>query len=128
MEEDIHMVRNRREGDRNDDLLAVALALERMALEIRQEVAHEMGEAEEMPQPDDVPVAVPVQMVPPPAGAVRGGQRVRVTVGDKYYGRFGTLIDRRDRMYWNILMDAIDGGVAHVIYKKESSFAVVIDN
>ena len=53
---------------------------------------------------------------------------MRVTVGDKYYGRFGTLIDRRGRMYWNILMDAVDGSVAHVIYKKESSFAVVIDN
>ena len=59
---------------------------------------------------------------------LQGGQRVRITVRDQYYGWYGTLVDRRGTTFWHILMDAVDGRVAHIIYKKDSSLEVVNDN
>ena len=127
------MVQAREMATMHDDLLAVAVALERMALEIRQEVAFRVEEEEEGPMPVRPPVAVPVravpvQAVPVAAAGLQGGQRVRITVRDQYYGRYGTLVDRRGTKFWHILMDAVDGRVAHIIYKKDSSLEVVNDN
>lgn len=104
---------------RRDELLAVAEALERLAIDIREKVAGD-EDAEEAPPP-----AVPSE--PEAAGAVGEGQRVRVMIRDRYYGRLGTIIDARGVQFWNIRLDAMDGGVSVVIYKKASSFRIIND-
>ena len=111
---------------RHDDLLAVAAALERLALNIREEVDRDMDDDEDVQEPEEVPVAEAVPVVP--AAGLRRGQRVRITIEDRYVNQIGTLVDRRGIHFWNILMDAADGGVSCLIYKKESSFALIIDN
>jgi hypothetical protein len=113
---------------RHDDLLAVAAALERLALNIREEVDRAMDDDEDVQEPEEVPVPVAEAVPVVPAAGLRRGQRVRITIEDRYVNQIGTLVDRRGIHFWNILMDAADGGVSCLIYKKESSFALIIDN
>lgn len=96
--------------DRVDELLAVAEALERLALDVRR-VA---GEAQPAPRRKK--------------GSVRIGQRVRITIDGPYKGRMGIVTLKRGSMFWYIRMDAVDGGVERVIYKMASSFSIINDN
>jgi hypothetical protein len=98
---------------RKDDLLAVASALERLALAIREEAGQERQGSGESGG------AVPNEP------AVRVGQRVRVTIADRYRGRTGTIVSAHGQQFWDIRLDPVDGGISTVIYKKASSFAVI---
>ena len=99
---------------RRSELLAIAAALERLVLELR-----EVAEA-----PDVEPA--PRQEAPRDSTMV--GRRVRITIKGEYKNRLGTIVDKRGTMFWNILLDAADGGVARVIYKMETSFLLIDDN
>jgi hypothetical protein len=103
---------------RDDDdasLEAVAAMLERMALEIRATVNRRTSftpSASERSSGDSELLW-------------KKGARVRVTIRDRYYGRTGTLMDRRGTMYWDLKLDPLDGQVAQVIYKKQSSLILI---
>jgi hypothetical protein len=104
-------------SDRYDELVAIAEALEQLALEIR-ETAEEGTEGPE--------TRAPAEPSPRNPGIGRG-TRVRITINDRYRGRIGTVVGRRGTHYWDIQLDALDGGVSQLIYKKPSSFVVIDD-
>lgn len=106
---------------RRDELLAIAEALERLVLEIRDAADEEPGVDQ---QPRAFPAVNHQDMDPPP---LRRGVRVRVTIRGPYKGRVGTLQGIKGTHFWDILLDAHDGGVPLMIYKKPSSFVVISD-
>jgi hypothetical protein len=108
------------EEDDDGRLEAVAIVLERLALEIRATVKRQATTS--------VEEKVNERRGEPMRSAWRKGDRVRVTIRDRYYGQIGTLLGRHGRLYWDLKLDARDGECARVIYKKESSLSLVADN
>jgi hypothetical protein len=108
------------EEDDDGRLEAVAIVLERLALEIRATVKRQATTS--------VEEKVNERRGEPIRSAWRKGDRVRVTIRDRYYGQIGTLLGRHGRLYWDLKLDARDGECARVIYKKESSLSLVADN
>lgn len=104
--------------NRDEDLMAVALALERLALEIR-----ELVEEPEPSNPRRGQGNVPTEGRAD--AEIRVGQKVRITIADRYRGRYGVVVSARGTQYWDIRLDPLDGGVSQVIYKKSTSFVVV---
>lgn len=100
--------------NRRDEMVAIAEALEQLALEIREAVG----------EPAAASAAAPAEGKTP----LRAGLRVRVTIADRYKGQVGTIVDQRGTHYWNVRLDALDGGVERVIYKKETSLVVIDGN
>jgi hypothetical protein len=94
-----------------DELEAIAIALERLALEVRRLA----GRQERPPQRRR-------------RVAVEEGQRVRITIDGPYKGLVGTVTERRGSMYWYIRLDAVDGGLERVIYKMPTSFKIIAAN
>jgi hypothetical protein len=99
---------------RQSEVEAIADLLERLALELRA-VARD-GATGTQASTDEKK-----------ADELTKGMRVRVTRNDQYRGRVGTLMGRHGRQFWDIRLDALDGGVAQVIYKKPDGFAVIND-
>jgi hypothetical protein len=94
------------------DLLAMAVVLERLADGLRQ-----MALGQNEGEPDRGP--------PRGQDEVKVGQRVRITIRDKYYGRYGTIVSPHGTQFWDVRLDPHDGGVTQVIYKKATSFVAV---
>jgi hypothetical protein len=103
------------QDDDDASLEAVAAMLERMALEIRATMS---GRTRPTP-------AVPERSGDESVLVWKKGARVRVTIRDRYYGQTGTLLYRRGTIYWDIELDPLDGQVARVIYKKQSSLTLI---
>lgn len=54
------------------------------------------------------------------------GDRVRITVSDKFFGRTGTLVGKRGEMYWDICLDQLPKEtMTKMIYKMPSSFRCI---
>jgi hypothetical protein len=53
------------------------------------------------------------------------GKRVQVIVRDTYFGQVGTLLGQRGKQFWNVKLEGGDGEVEKVIYKKQSSLALI---
>jgi hypothetical protein len=104
----VHKGADNMQVNRRDELMAIALALERLALEIRE--AADGGPSDERPR------------------RLQNGQRARITIKDRYRGRTGTIVNAHPRTnFWNIRLDPLDGGVPQVIYKKGTSLDVIDD-
>lgn len=73
------------------------------------------------------PTAAPASTAPPAAAAtpIKKGDRVQITYRDGYYGRRGTLRSRHGRLFWNIHLDATDTDKARIIYKRDTSLALI---
>ena len=97
-----------RDSAKEEELLAMAIGLEQVALGLR-ELALGRDDGEPPGGPEEVKV----------------GQRVRITIRDKYHGRCGTIVSPHGTHLWDIRLDPLDGGVTQVIYKKATSFAAV---
>lgn len=101
-----------RSTSREEELLAMAEALEQLAGELREMVLDER-----------IPVSQEKRSPLREKSKVSAGQKVRVTIKDKYRGRYGTIVSRNARKdFWNIRLEPLDGGVAQMIYKKSTSF------
>jgi ribosomal protein L21E len=103
---------------RNDEdarLEAVAAMLERLALEIRSTVEQRSSCMPTAREQSDGEAEL----------LWTKGARVRVTIRDRYYGRTGTLLGRRGKLYWDFKIDPLDGEVAKVIFKKQSSLTLI---
>jgi hypothetical protein len=104
-------------NQRQEELLEIARALERLALEIRDAALE-----------DDVCMDRPCRETrSPEIKTVAVGQRVRVTIEDQYLHRIGTIVNKRGKQYWYIRLDPLDGEVAQVIFKKATSFVMIDD-
>jgi hypothetical protein len=115
---------------RRDEMEAIALALEQLALEIREAAEGGNGSDDECHEPlRSSPRRMARERRAPGSGSPRGmvGKRVRVTIADRYRGRVGTIRGKHGSQYWDICLDPLDGGVTQVIYKKPTSFVVIDD-
>jgi hypothetical protein len=113
---------------RRDKMMALLTAMEQLILEVREELEDEeervpSAPGERVPDKERVPSAHS-ERVPTAEKPLRRGQRVRITLY-RYRGRVGTIVDRRGKHYWDISLDARDGGAPLLIYKKASSFVVI---
>jgi hypothetical protein len=106
------------QDDDDVNLEAVAAMLERMALEIRATMSSRARPTPAVPERNERNVDESVLVW-------KKGARVRVTIRDRYYGQTGTLLYRRGTLYWDIELDPLDGQVARVIYKKQSSLTLI---
>jgi hypothetical protein len=62
---------------------------------------------------------------PPSSPTFQKGDCVQITHRDGYHGRRGTLTSRHGRLFWNIQLDATDKDKARLIYKKDTSLALI---
>jgi hypothetical protein len=104
---------------RRQELAAIADALEEMAKHIRELSIDNEGKcksarAQEGKTPSSAASSREEEKL-------QAGARVRVIVAGRYRHRTGTLVSRRGSTFWNIQLDARDGEVEKIIYKKDSS-------
>lgn len=97
----------------SQDVEALAEQLESLALELRRMVKKGKGVGKKK----DRPVADERLFVK--------GKKVRVTIKGEHFGRVGKLTGRHGQQYWDIELDPREGEAYRVIYKKESSLALV---
>lgn len=77
------------------------------------------------------PEAVPSGETAPPKktkkeeAPLKEGDRVKITIRDKYHGRTGVVTARRGRMFWWILLDETPTKAAKAIYKMQKNFVRV---
>ena len=84
------------------------------------------GELREMVLDERIPAGQEKMSPPREQSKVSVGEKVRITIKDKYRGRYGTIVSRNARKdFWNIRLEPMDGGVAQMIYKKSTSFVAV---
>jgi hypothetical protein len=102
---------------RHDKLQDVAEMLEVLAREVRR-----------MMREDDDATLTTVGITVSDASMeelYESGKRVRVIVRDSYFGRVGTLMGQRGKQFWNVKLEGRDGEVDKMIYKKQSSLALI---
>jgi hypothetical protein len=77
--------------------------------------------------PDTVPSGetAPPKKTKSEEAPLKVGDRVKITIRDKYQGRTGVLTAKRGRMFWWILLDETPTKAAKAIYKMQTSFVIV---